>query len=158
MVSRPTHAQTLPRFVPPSHPFPNAPLTPHETDSTLPLYNGHGFLIQPLLPQLFCGLVPEQKILEDYLRAKGDPSLEALFHAVFVTNETPAARPRWLGPALGDEKAVLDLDDVVCDKCALGVLEEALKEEWPRMMKEDQAVRDLLPGAQLPPVLLLSPF
>ena len=104
-----------------------------------------GVRISQVLPSLFAGVAPEQKIFEDYLAATNH-TVESVFNELFHDRRVAARRPKFLGPALGDEKAVLDLADLVCSSCALAVLETALETEWPKMMKEPE-FKDFLPGA-----------
>ncbi|KAK4704325.1 hypothetical protein P7C70_g1886, partial [Phenoliferia sp. Uapishka_3] len=101
---------------------------------------------QPLsrvLPNLFAGLAPEQKIIDDYLDAT-DGNIETIFAELFLDRGVNPCRPKFFGPALGEDRAVLSLNDEVCRSCALAITESALNAEWPKMMSEP-IVRALLP-------------
>ena len=114
----------------------------HVIDSTLGRLDD--LRMSQALPQLFAGLAPEQKVLDDYVQLTNN-TVETMLRS-FLEDGVELRRPKFLGPALGDDKAVLDRDDLACRTCTLAILESALEVEWPKMMRE-QGVRDLLPGA-----------
>ncbi|KAM0749727.1 hypothetical protein T439DRAFT_326604 [Meredithblackwellia eburnea MCA 4105] len=97
-------------------------------------------------PNLFGGVRSEQKFVQDYLLAKS-MTLVDLYNQFFADPEAEGAveprRPKFLGPALGDEKEVFDREDLVCQNCAGAFLEAALEREWPEMLKTDK-VKDVL--------------
>ncbi|KAL8293485.1 hypothetical protein RQP46_000186 [Phenoliferia psychrophenolica] len=103
-----------------------------------------GLTLPQAIPTCFAGLASEQAILDGYLEATHG-NVETLFTKLFIDGDAEPRRPKFLGPALGNEKEVLDDEDLVCTNCALAILESALEVEWPEMMNE-QEVKDNLPA------------
>ncbi|KAI5478565.1 hypothetical protein MNV49_004824 [Pseudohyphozyma bogoriensis] len=89
-----------------------------------------------LFPALFSGQRHEQTVLQNFLQARNWSPTD-LFNKMFLGENVEAELPTWLSRADGSQ--VVELDDVVCGKCAVGIFEHALEKGWKDMMKQDWA-------------------
>lgn len=65
---------------------------------------------------------------------------------VWMDEQDGSNRPTFLGSALNGKESIAIDDDLICEFCSLGVLEQAVMDFWPSYKRDSSVVSDALPG------------